>query len=481
MHVTETSAEGLKREFTVVVPAADFESRMSDRLAEIGRSVRIPGFRPGKVPASLLRKRYGDAVKGEVLERTVQESWQQALDDKGVRPAADPKVEIVKFEDGADLELKLAVEVLPEIEAIDFGTLELERLVAKPSDKEVDDALARMAEGRKSFAVAEGRAAQSGDQVVIDFTGRIDGEEFAGGSMTDFELEIGQAGFLPGFAEQIEGAKAGETRPVRVAVPDDHPNDQLRGKEIAFDVTVKEVRAPGTTSIDDEFAKSAGLESLDALKAAIRDQMEREYAQASRMSLKRRLLDRLSDAYDFEVPAGIVDTEFEGIWKQVEEAREKDQLDEDDKGRSEDELKERYRGIAERRVRLGLLLAEIGRSNNITVTQDDLNRAMHQEASRFPGQEARIIEYFQKNPEAVRDIQAPIYEEKVVDFIIEMAKVTDREVPVEDLFRDPDEDGAPEAEAKGSGKGKAKAAAKSPGEAKGKARASAKSKSADEA
>lgn len=475
MQVTETSAEGLKREFTVVVPAADFESRMSDRLAEIGRSVRIPGFRPGKVPASLLRKRYGDAVKGEVLERTVQESWQQALDDNGVRPAMDPKIEIVKFEDGADLELKLAVEVLPEIEAVDFGSLALERLVAKPSDKEVDDALGRMAEGRKSFAAAEGRAAESGDQLVIDFTGRIDGEEFAGGSMTDFELELGQAGFLPGFAEQLEGAKAGESRQVQVAVPDDHPNDQLRGKEIAFEVAVKEVRAPGTTSIDDEFAKSAGLESLDALKAAIRDQMEREYAQASRANLKRRLLDKLADSHDFEVPAGIVDTEFEGIWKQVEEAREKDQLDEDDKGRSEDELKERYRGIAERRVRLGLLLAEIGRSNNITVTQDDLNRAMHQEASRFPGQEARILEYFQKNPEAIRDIQAPIYEEKVVDFIIEMAKVTDREVPVEELFRDPDEGGA----AEDAGKGEAKAAAS--GTKKGKARAAAKSKSSDEA
>jgi trigger factor len=474
MQVTETSAEGLKREFTVVVPAADFESRMSSRLAEIGQSIRIPGFRPGKVPSSLLKKRYGDAVKGEVLEQTVQESWQQAMSENGVRPAVEPKIEIVKFEDGSDLEYKMAVEVLPEIEQIDFAKLELERMVAKASDQEVEDALKRMAEGQKDFAAAEGRKAETGDQVVIDFSGKIDGEEFAGGSMTDFEIEVGQSGFLPGFAEQLAGMGASESKQITINVADDHPNDMLRGKEVVFDVTAKEVRTASAVAIDDEFAKRAGLESLTSLKDAIRDQMEREYGQVSRTHLKRTLLDKLSDAYDFEVPAGIVDGEFEQIWKQVEEAREKDQLDEDDKDKTEDELKARYREIAERRVRLGLVLSEIGRANNISVSQDDLNRAMHMEASRFPGQEARIIEYFQKNPEAMRDIQAPIYEEKVVDFIVEMAKVADREVTPEELFRDPDAEGDA-AEDKGKSKGK------SSGGSKRKPRASAKSKSSDEA
>jgi trigger factor len=468
MQVTETSAEGLKREFTVVVPAADFESRMSSRLSEIGQSIRIPGFRPGKVPSSLLKKRYGDAVKGEVLEQTVQESWQQAMTDNGVRPAMEPKIEIVKFEDGSDLEYKLAVEVLPEIAPVDFGKLELERMVVKASDKDVDEALGRMAEGQKDFAAAEGRAAETGDQVVIDFAGKIDGEEFAGGAMQDFEIEVGPSGFLPGFAEQLAGMKAGDAKEIKVTVADDHPNDTLRGKEVVFDVTAKEVRTASAVAVDDEFAKRVGLESLDSLKDAIRDQMEREYTQAARNHLKRDLLDKLADQHDFEVPAGIVDGEFESIWKQVEEAREKDQLDEDDKDKSEDELKARYREIAERRVRLGLLLSEIGRANNIAVSQDDLNRAMHLEASRFPGQEQRIIEYFQKNPEAMQDFQAPIYEEKVVDFIVEMAKVTDREVTPEELFRDPDAEGETTAEdkpkskskAKSGGKGKSKAAAK---------------------
>lgn len=438
MQVNETSAEGLKREFQVIVPSNDVESSMVERLTEIGNSVTIPGFRPGKVPIALLKKRYGDAVKGEVLEKTIQDSWQHALTEKGLRPAAQPKVEIVTFEDGVDLEYTLEVELLPEIEPIDFSNIELDRRVVKVSDEEVDKTLTRLAESRRVFEAADGRAAENGDQVVIDFTGKIDGDEFAGGAVNDFELEIGSAAFLPGFDDQIVGMKAGDSKTVTINVADDHPNDQLRGKEVVFDVAAKEVREPQTAAVDDELAKASGMEDLDALKAAVSDQLGREYAQLSRAHLKKELLDKLSEMQTFELPEGIVDAEFDGIWKQVLDAKERDTLDADDKEKSEEELKQNYREIAERRVRLGLLLAEVGRVNNISVTQDDLNKAIHAEASRFPGQEAQVLEYFQKDANALQELQAPIFEDKVVDFVIEMAKINEQEVSVEELMQDPD-------------------------------------------
>ena len=439
MQVNETSAEGLKREFTVVVPSGDVDSSVVDRLTEVGNSVSIPGFRPGKVPIALLKKRYGDAVKGEVLEKIIQDSWQQALNDKGLRPAAQPKVEIVTFEDGVDLEYTLAVELLPDIDPIDFSKIELDRKVVKVTDDEVTKTLERLAESRRVFEAVEGRAAETGDQVVIDFTGTVDGEEFAGGAVNDFELEIGGAAFLPGFDDQITGMKAGEKKTVKINVADDHPNDQLRGKEVDFDVSAKEVREAKAAEVDDELAKSSGMENIAALNEAVTDQLGREYTQLSRAHLKRELLDKLSEIQSFELPEGIVDGEFEGIWKQVLDAKERDTLDADDKEKSEEDLKTNYRGIAERRVRLGLLLADVGRVNNISVTQEDINRAIQVEATRFPGQEARVIEYFQKDPNALQELQAPIFEDKVVDFVIEMAKINEQEVSVEELMEDPNE------------------------------------------
>jgi len=435
MQVSETSAEGLKREYTVTVPAADIDTAMNGRLEELAQTVNLPGFRPGKVPLTLLRKRYGDAVRGEVLEQTIQESWQQALTEKELRPASEPKVEIVTFEEGADLEYKLAVELMPEIEQMDFAKLELERQVVPVSDGDVETSLERLAENRTEYETADGRAAEEGDQVVVDFKGTIDGEEFPGSSMEGIELVLGQRAFFPGFEEEVVGMKAGENKEIKVTVPDDFGNEELQGKEITFDVTAHDVRAPKTASVDDELAKASGFEDLDALKTGIREQLEREYGQLSRAGLKRVLLDKLADEVSFELPEGIVDGEFEAIWTQVMDAKEKDALDEDDKGKSEDELKDHYRGIAERRVRLGLYLAEVGRANNITVTQDDLNRAMHTEAARFPGQEAAVLEYFQKNESAKQELQAPIFEEKVVDFIVEMAKVTDKDVTLEELMQ----------------------------------------------
>ena len=459
MQVQETSAEGLKREFKVVVPADEIESNVVQRLNEIGSAVKVPGFRPGKVPISLLKTRYGAAVRGEVLERTIQNSWQKALTEKGLRPATEPKVEIVTFEDGVDLEYKLAVELMPEIEPVNFSGIELVRRVVKVSDEEIDRTIQRLAENQRSFAAEEGRAAQTGDRLLLDFVGRIGGEEFAGGTVSDFELELGTGSFLAGFEEQLVGAKPGEKREVKVEVAEDHSNDQLRGKEVAFDVTVKEVRAPTAVAVDDALAQANGLENLNALKASVREEIEREYVQLSRTQLKRSLLDRLSESQNFDLPQGIVDAEFEVIWKQVEDARARDALDEEDKAKTEEELKASYREIAERRVQLGLLLSEIGRANNITVTQDDLNRVMRREASRFPGQEGRVLEYFQKTPQALQELQAPIFEDKVVDFIFEMANITEEEVSAEELMREP---GAPEERAaddssgQGSGKSEAK-------------------------
>ncbi len=441
MQVTETSTEGLKREYNIVVPAGDIEDKLVGRLTEIGQSITVPGFRPGKVPIGILKKRYGDSVKGEILEQAIQDATESALTENELRPALQPKIEIVTFEDGADLEYKLEVEVLPEIEPVDFSSMELERLVADVADSEIDAALERLAEQRKTFeAVETPRPAVVGDQVVLDFTGRVDGETFDGGTANDFVLELGSGQFLPGFEDQLVGVEPGAKIEVKLDFPEDYPAENLRGKNAVFDVDLKEVREPAALAIDNDMAQSMGVDDLEALRGAIREQIEGEYSQASRSRLKRTLLDRLADVHDFELPPGMVEQEFDAIWQQVKDAMEKDRLDEDDKGKSEDELRERYQPIADRRVKLGLLLSEVGRSNNISVNQDDLNRSMVEQARGFPGQESRIFEYYQNNPEAMQELQAPIFEDKVVDFIVEMATVTDRKVTIEELMADPDDE-----------------------------------------
>lgn len=441
MQISETSAEGLKREYKIVVPAGDIEDKLMGRLSEIGQSVRVPGFRPGKAPIALLKKRYGEALRGEILEQTIQDATQQAMTEQGVRPATQPQVEVVTFEDGADLEYTLAVELLPEIEPTDFSKLSVERLSPEIGDDEVAKSLDGIAQQRREFAAADAdRAAESGDQVKIDFVGRIGGEEFDGGKADDFELELGSNRFIPGFEDQLLGAKAGAKVEVKVSFPDDYPAEELKGKDAVFEVDVKEIQTAQPVQIDDELAKSVGMENLDALKASIKESLEREYSQFTRARVKRDLLDKLADMHGFDVPPGMVDQEFEGIWAQVEQAKNDDKLDEDDKGKSEEELRNSYRDIAVRRVRLGLLLADVGRSSNITVTQDDLNRAMGEQARRFPGQESQLFEFYQKNPQALQELQAPIFEDKVIDYILELADVTERKVGVEELLGDPDAD-----------------------------------------
>jgi len=458
MQVTEINAEGLKREFKVVVPAGNIETRMQDKLVEIARSVSMPGFRPGKVPMTMVRKKYGPSIMGEILETAVNEGTGKAITDANLRPAVQPKVEIINYAEGADLEFSVAVELLPEIAMMDFSTVALVRDTAPVPDAEVDEALSSIAERNETSETVD-RAAADGDMVVIDFVGKQDGVAFPGGTAEGYSLKLGSNTFIPGFEAQLVGKKAGDKVAVEVSFPEGYGNEDLAGKPASFDVTVNEVRAPQAAAIDDELAKSVGLESLDALKQAVRGEIGRSLDGISRMRLKRALLDVLAANHDFPVPPSMFDSEFDQIWKQVEADREAGRVDPSDVGKSDDALRAEYKALAERRVRLGLLLAEVGRVNNITVNQDDLNRGIMAEARNYPGQEHMVLQYYQKNQEALENLRAPIYEEKVVDFILELAKITDNEISVEALRADPDEAAAGEPE-KAPAKPKKKAAAK---------------------
>jgi trigger factor len=461
MQITETATEGLRREFKVVVPAADIEQRMTSRLNEIGRSVRLPGFRPGKVPMTVLKKRYGSAVMGEVLERAVNDTSGEALREQNLRPALQPKVEIVAFNEGTDLEFKLAVEVLPEIHPMDFAELKLERLRPEVPEDEVQAALERVARQQRKSEVVE-RAAETGDVVVIDFKGSVDGKEFPGGSAEGYSLELGTNSFIPGFEDQMGGAKAGETRTVSVTFPADYGAADLAGKAASFEVKAKEVRALQPQPLDDSLAQAIGMEKLDELRQSLSEQIERNYEDLARQRLKRTLLDRLAERHEFAVPQGMVEIEFGAIWRQFEQERERQKAAgnaEPVEATDEEELKAEYRAIAERRVRLGLLLAEVGRNHNITVTPEEINRALTERARQFPGQERRVIEYYRDHPEAVDQLRAPMFEDKVIDFILERAEVAERRVPVSELLRDDEEEAAAEskdAEGEAKTKGKAK-------------------------
>ncbi|CAA7620660.1 Trigger factor [Candidatus Terasakiella magnetica] len=457
MQVTQINADGLKRDFKVVVPAGQIETRVQTRLAEIARTVAMPGFRPGKVPMGIVRKKYGPSIMGEVLEGVVNDGAGQAISSNNLRPAAQPKIEIISFAEGADLEFSVAVEIMPEIKMMDFSTITLEREKAVVPDAEIEETLARIAERNESSEPVK-RAAKSGDIAVIDFVGKQDGVAFPGGTGEAYSLKLGSNTFIPGFEDQLIGKKAGAEVVVNVTFPEGYGNESLAGKPAEFDVTVKEVRAPKAAEINDELAKTVGLESLDALKDAIRGEVTRELDSISRMHMKRALLDILAANHEFDVPPSMLEHEFDAIWKQVEDDRTNGRLDAEDAAKSEDELKAEYKTLAARRVRLGLLLAEAGHVNNITVTQDDLNRGIMAEARRYPGQEHLVLQYYQKNQEALESLRAPIYEEKVVDFIVELAKVTDKEVSAEALRQaDVPEEGA---EAEPKAKPKKKAAAK---------------------
>jgi trigger factor len=520
MNVTETSAEGLKREFKITIPAGEVEEEIAKRLGELARVVRIPGFRPGKVPLPLLRQRYGQAVRGEVLEKSVQDSSAEAMRERNLRPALQPRVELISAEEGADFEYKMSLEVLPDMPEPDFSALALEKLVPELPDEDIDKALERLAEQQRKTEPVE-RPAETGDILMADLVGHFGETEIPGSRGEDRQIELGAEGLLPGFTEQLLGAAAGDKREVRTTFPEDYGNPDMAGKEGVFEVTVKQVLHKLPAAIDDTLAEAVGLENLGELRQEIRQRMQRDYEGIARQRLKRMLLDKLSKGHDFPVPPGMVEMEFNSIWAQYEgekEARKQiaaraaesqagegpvdagaliapeetalegaserapvsaeapkpegresaapghhavshpgstdepldaaaliapeetalegasdsepaaTEDDDDEKARAE------FQRIAERRVRLGLLLAEVGRNNNITVSQEEVNQALIQEARRHQGYERQVIDYYRQNPDALNNLRAPIFEDKVVDFIVELAKPTERKVAPQELL-----------------------------------------------
>ncbi len=434
MQVTETLSEGLKRGFTIVVPAADIEDKRAQRLAELAKTMRLPGFRPGKVPLPVVKSRYGTAVQAEVLEQSVNDATRQVLSDRGLKPAVQPKVDVVSVDEGKDLEFKVEVELMPDIPMPDFAGISLTRLKTEPTEEAIGKALDSIANrARDLVEVAEPRPAVKGEVLTVDFVGKIDGEAFEGGAATDAEIEVGGEGFIPGFTEQLEGIAPGEARTINVSFPEGYGAEKLAGKAATFDITAKALKQPVVPPVDDALATKVGFENLGALREGVTRQMQREYDQVSRLKLKRALLDALAERADFAAPESMVEAEFDAIWRRVEADMKAGRLDADDAGKDEETLKREYRGIAERRVKLGLLLSEIGRTNNIAVSSDEMVRAMRAEAGRYPGQEQQVMEFFRKNPQAAEGLRAPIFEDKVVDFVVELAKVEDKSVSAEEL------------------------------------------------
>ena len=432
MEITELSAEGLKRQFKIVVPAGDLSAKVDERLAELSQTASMPGFRPGKVPVSLLKKQYGQALYGEALEAAVNASTAKAIEDRGLKPALQPRVDLKELGEGKDVEFEVAIEVLPEIGKLDFSGVELERLKATVPDKDVDEALDRIAKAnREQKPVDPPRPAKKGDAVKLDFVGSVDGVEFPGGTATDYTVELGSNSFIPGFEDQLVGAEVGKPIEVKVTFPAEYGAADLAGKDADFKCTIKEVLEFVDKPADDELAKKNNFENLDTMRKAVSDRIGQDYSQISRSLIKRQLLDKLADTHKFEVPEGLVENEFQAIWQRVEEAKKAGQKLEDD----EEKLRKDYRGIAERRVRLGLLLADVGRSNSIEITPEELNQAVMREAMRYPGQERQVLEFYGKNAELKERLRAPIFEEKTVDFILELAKVTEKSVAPDELLK----------------------------------------------
>ena len=442
MEVIEKSAEGLDRKFAIKVSAAELDEKLVAKLKEIKGQVHLKGFRKGKAPVSFLKKMYGKGVMGEIVQEIVTESSQQAFSERDLQPAAAPHPHFHSDMDDviagkSDLEYDVHAEILPSFEPADVATLKLVRPVCDVPEADVDESLQRLADQQTSYAARDdGAKAVDKDMLSIDFVGRIDGEEFEGGKGEGAPIVLGAGGFIPGFEEQLTGAKVGDDVTVNVTFPEDYHAAELAGKKAVFDVTVKEVKMPEAVALDDELAKKVGLESLDELKGKLRERLQDEFKTQSRAHVKRSLLDKLDAAHDFELPNGMVDSEFEQIWNQVQGS----ELDDEDKEKSEDELKADYRKIAERRVRLGLVLAEIGKSADVQVPNEDLQREMINMARSYPGQEKEVLEFYQNNPAALQQLRAPIFGEKVVDYILERAEVTEKTVSKDDLMADPDGD-----------------------------------------
>ncbi|CAJ1369578.1 unnamed protein product [Effrenium voratum] len=438
MQVTETLSEGLKRELKIDIPAGDLATKLEDYMADLKSKANIKGFRPGKVPVGHLKKMYGRQAMAEILSNTIQETTQNVVEERSERPALTPEIDLPE-EDAekimagdADLSFKMTYDVLPVFEIVDFAGFDIERPVVEIADEEVETQVADIAKNNTPFDTKDG-AAEDGDRVTMSYLGKIDGEAFDGGADENGQLVLGSGQFIPGFEEQLTGLKAGDEKVVEVNFPEDYPAAHLAGKAAAFDVEVKEVAAPGEVTIDDKFAEGLGLESLDKLKEIVRGQIESQFGQMTRQRVKRQLLDKLDDHYSFELPEKLLESEFEIVWRQVEEDMKRNEKTFEDEDTTEDEAKAEYRKIAERRVRLGLVLSEIGEKNDIQVTDEELQRALYDRVRQFPGQEQQVFDYYKNNQQALASLRAPIYEEKVVDFMLELANVTDKTVTKEEL------------------------------------------------
>lgn len=445
MDVTEVKTEGLSRSFSVRIPANDLSEKLDAKIEEIRPQMQLKGFRPGKVPAAHVRRMYGKSIMADIIQETVTASSQEALDERELRPAQQPEIklegEVEKVAAGGeDLVYTMDVEVMPDFEPADITTLELTRPTAPVSDEQIDEMLGKLAEQNKKYEPRGKTAkAREGDAVVMDFVGKIDDVAFEGGTAEQQTIVLGEGRFIPGFEDQLIGVKTGDETKINVTFPEDYPSEDLKGKDAVFEVKVHEVRAPGTPDIDDEFAQNFGLEDLEALKNVLREQIESEHKALSRAKVKRALLDKLDELHSFDLPQGMVEAEFEQIWKQFEQEKAAGRLDDEDKDKPEDQLKDEYKEISARRVRLGLVLAEIGRTAEIQVADEEVARALNQEASKYPGSERQVVEFYQKTPGAMAQLRAPLYEEKVVDYILERAKVTDVQTTREALEAEDEE------------------------------------------
>ena len=452
MQVTETTNSGLKRELKVVIGAEELDNKLEARLVDLKDKVQIKGFRPGKVPVTHLRKMYGRSVMAEVLQETVTETSRSALTERDERPAFEPEItltedkeEIDQIMDGkADLAYTMAFEILPEIELEDMSSYKFEKLVAEVDEEEHQKGIDQVLEGRVDYAAVE-REAQDKDRVTIDFIGRIDGEAFEGGTAEDTPVILGQGQFIPGFEEGLMGTKAGDEKDVTTTFPEEYQVETLAGKEAIFEVKVKEVAEPKTPELNDEFATSMGLENVDKFKDAVKEKLQEELDTVSKNRLKRELLDKLEESHKFELPEKLVTSEFDAIWGQLTtEMAQKDRSFEDEDTTEEEERK-KYKDIAERRVRLGLIVSEIGSKNELKISDEEVQQALINKASQFPGQERQVLTFYQQNPQALAELRAPLFEEKVVDFILELADVSEKNVSIDELTKFDEEENEGEA------------------------------------
>jgi trigger factor len=445
MQVTETLAEGLKHEFQISVPASDLDAKADARLVDLKDKVRLNGFRPGKVPVSHLKKVYGRSVMAETIDQTIRDTNSQIFTERGFRLATEPKITMPTEEKAveniltgkSDLTYTVSIEVVPAIQLADFKSFTVEKPVAEVTDADVDEAIKRIADQNRTYAAkGEGTKAETGDRVTISFKGTINGTPFDGGSGENIQVTIGSNTFIPGFEEQLTGIATGETRTLKVSFPKNYASEKLAGQPAEFETTATLIEAPEETKIDDEFAKTLGLESLDKLKEAARERLSSEFAGATRQRVKRMLLDRLDETHRFEAPPSLVEEEFRLMWNSIKAEMESSGKTFADEDTTEEAAQEEYRKIADRRVRLGLVLSEIGEKNKITVTDDEVSRALIERARQMPGREKEVWDYYRNNPNALAQLRAPIYEDKVVDFILELANVTEKKVTREDLYKD---------------------------------------------